>query len=200
MTKTKSDVSVAWSWLRNHPAFKTQEAGRRSVELFDFCINIEPVRVETKRNTKAHLEYWIECGAAPETWPGTLIHDYRLDVSAPTFEEAITKLAAKVKRVYGDYRQCTKCIGYGKVQKNPEEETFTFTKVKGSTSSQVTIAEQVTCPSCKGTGYTKGTYPKEARGVGGKDGMFGPVPFNKAVLLPPKRRAPAKKKKPARSK
>jgi hypothetical protein len=47
---------------------------------------------------------------SPEEFPttpatGTSTHDYRLDVTADTYEEAVVQLAAKVAEVYGDDRE-----------------------------------------------------------------------------------------------
>lgn len=69
--------------------------------------------VNKDRSKNTNIECWLEFGPYhwtknfQEMWHDEPVrmpaHDYRLDCGAPTFDEAIIKLARLVKRHYGDY-------------------------------------------------------------------------------------------------
>lgn len=174
-----NDVVDAWTWLGDHPAFRSK--GTLGQSIFELCVCIDPHRVDprtgrieddARRNTAVH--YWVECGPAPTTWPGTLIHDARLDCGGASYEEAVMALYKKVRRVYGGYRECGDCHGTGRRLERSAQK-----KIKVPLRSR-------SCRRCRGSGYTRGTYPAEAKGLGGKDGFIGPLPATAAVLYMPK--------------
>ena len=77
-------------------------------------------KVEGQPSRNTHTEFWLECGAvenvsetpnAAENYSedairnGTTTHDYELDCGGASFQEAIVKLAALVKKQYGEYSE-----------------------------------------------------------------------------------------------
>lgn len=185
-----NNAATAWSWLSDHPAFQTGTKSKYS--LFDFCLTIGPMLVDSKTRRTGRgtapkvVEYWLECGPAPSVWPGTLIHDPRLDCGDSDFEKALLKLVRRVKKAYGDYAKCAECRGSGKVQKDRKEELISFEKNTNGGYGTVRFAQRVRCKTCKGSGYSKGSYPTDAVRIADQGGM--PFPFMRAILLPPKKR------------
>lgn len=112
------DFYNAWHFLETHPMFDLEESS-----LFLQCLEIEVVKVdpetkrihdEERRNTEVRV--WLECGpwVRPEElrkderrhFPdGVASIDRQLSCGAPTFEEAIRKLANRVARRYGRSRE-----------------------------------------------------------------------------------------------
>jgi len=95
--KDPDDFRTAWNWLDHHPAFWS----RRSED--DFYWSTESnahiwmgVSADREGNTVIMLEH----GAAVRDSRTHHYHDLRLDVYAPTYEEAIIQLAAKVYQFF----------------------------------------------------------------------------------------------------
>ena len=88
----------AWIFLVNHKIFNGRFEN-------DLCFDIVKVNPDTKeidcfdetKNTK--VEVWLEHGHYDVEW-GACVHNFDLDCSGDTFEEAIIKLAELVKRHY----------------------------------------------------------------------------------------------------
>ena len=97
----------AWNYLENHKIFNTGLASR-----FVNCLDIEVVKVDPvtnriendqKRNTKTAV--WLEAGRYYPEATGSphdpkFGHNPYLDCGGDSFEEAIIKLAKKVKAFY----------------------------------------------------------------------------------------------------
>jgi hypothetical protein len=62
-------------------------------------INPEKGRIDDNEKLNIATEVWLECGPYEKS---CLNHDVDLDCGAPTFEEAIIRLAKLVRRKYGD--------------------------------------------------------------------------------------------------
>lgn len=110
------DFYQAWRFLEEHPIFRYQ-----GLDCFQSCLDISVVKVnpvtetiDDKRTLNTETRIWIECGPwekpedlkeeARKHYPGGVAgHDIELDCGAPTFEEAITKLAGLVLKKYGSY-------------------------------------------------------------------------------------------------
>lgn len=119
MTLEKSKQVVrAWYELNNHPAFAhNKELMYHSPEYL-----IDPV-LETGNGTKSHissentvLRYWFEIlvpykinedekKSTKETRDVGLKHDWELDDSADTYEDAILLIHKKIIEKYGPYEQ-----------------------------------------------------------------------------------------------
>lgn len=87
----------AWIFLSEHPIFRNLfECG-----LYTAVVKINPetraVDDDPAKNTE--VEVWLEHGSYDDNYQHT--HDFNLDCGAPTFEEAIIKLAELVKVHYG---------------------------------------------------------------------------------------------------
>lgn len=120
----------AWWWLHNHPAFyfkgpsiqatpgADKEPGFfRALDFSVQKVNPTTLRVEDDQTGNTHVRFWLEVGPweAPteeelendtywgDDWEGTPTHDYELDCGGDTYEEAIIKMAEKVREKYGDY-------------------------------------------------------------------------------------------------
>lgn len=101
----------AWWWLEEHPYFAHQPVpGGSGVRLPGFSDNLTITPYED-RDGKCGVA--LECGpwedwherlrqAQQSGWEVPTL-DEKLLTSAPTFEEAVIKLADKVKTLYGDY-------------------------------------------------------------------------------------------------
>lgn len=100
----------AWNWLYDHPInrnpqFKTpHEPDGIASGLYGLVIDVGSsfelsviVRLEIGPFVNTTAEY----DDFPDNWERS--HDIRLDVWAPSFEEAVIKLAERVKEYYGDY-------------------------------------------------------------------------------------------------
>ncbi len=107
------DFYAAWCFLVGHKIFELEECS-----VFFRCLSIEVVRVNSNtekidddeaKNTDTRV--WLECGpwCGPEQltdeerkdFPfGLPSHDIELDCGAPTFEQAIIKLANLVLKKY----------------------------------------------------------------------------------------------------
>ncbi len=112
-----SDFHEAWRFLHEHQMVLDSSGQERLAELL--CIDVVKVNPKTKwisrkkvSNTETRI--WLEFGPwhkredAPkdkqEFIPedGMPSHDFKLDCGAPTFEEAIVKLAGLVLEHYGE--------------------------------------------------------------------------------------------------
>lgn len=110
----------AYWWLLEHPTFKYKGPHITYRSAFPECCNIQTQKVDPKTRTvdkedktrNTHVEIWIkvrtystqeESGIPDDQmqpgwdWTGVPCHDYKLDCSGDTFEEAIIELARKVK-------------------------------------------------------------------------------------------------------
>jgi len=119
----------AFWWLYDHPAFFYQGAMRGEPGfLASLDMSVQKVcpatgRIEDEKELNTHVEIWLEAGPwgdpdeararfeggegfYQDSWAdGVPSHDYNLDCGAPTYEEAIIKMAALVKEHYGDYEK-----------------------------------------------------------------------------------------------
>lgn len=77
-------------------------------------IDLRPVRcskdhrIEDDASLNTQTEIWYEFGPVtliPDDWGNTHWHDYLLDGTAPTYEEAVTEVARKVHEHYGNDRR-----------------------------------------------------------------------------------------------
>jgi hypothetical protein len=71
-------------------------------------VNPKTHKIDDDKSKNAQVECWLEFGkVAYVVSDGTLHlqhwHDVKLDCGAPTFDEALVKLARLVKRHYGDF-------------------------------------------------------------------------------------------------
>jgi len=111
----------AWNFLKDHRIFKDREG----LSFFpNQCLTIDVVkvnpkneRIEDDKSKNTAVRIWLECGPllrqedlnqadGEEGIRGELAsHDIDLDCGAPTFEEAIVKLANLVYEKYGRSRK-----------------------------------------------------------------------------------------------
>lgn len=80
-----------------------------NLDIFYSKVN-EHGRVDDDATKNTNVECWLEFGPLKQqVSDGNLdmahFHDIDLDCGAPTFDEALIKLARLVKRHYGDYRR-----------------------------------------------------------------------------------------------
>ena len=105
-----ADLHQAYWFLDNHAVRGYQDTG------FLDALDIMVVKVDPKTNSVSNKEsrnsavrVWLETGAGysdPHEMFGSVpIHDIRLDVGAPTFEEAVIKLAGRIRKFYGSKRR-----------------------------------------------------------------------------------------------
>lgn len=107
------DFYAAWRFLEGHKIFELEECS-----VFFRCLSIEVVKVNPDtekiddneaKNTATRV--WLECGPwchsdeltdeERKGFPyGVSSHDVELDCGAPTFEQAIIKLANQVLKKY----------------------------------------------------------------------------------------------------
>jgi hypothetical protein len=110
-----TDFFEAWNFLLYHPIF-----GKVSLEGFREClyievgkVNRETLCIEEDKSKNTETRVWLECGpwlkpeqldeVTREYCPdGEPTHDTNLDCGAPTFPEAIIKLANLVLKHYGN--------------------------------------------------------------------------------------------------
>jgi hypothetical protein len=115
--KQIADFYAAWQFLETHPMFQYGESS-----MLHHCLEIEVVKVNPKTNRidddereNTATRVWMECGPylRPEELSaeerrhlpyGIPSVDLQLSCGAPTFEEAIIKLANRVARRYGRSR------------------------------------------------------------------------------------------------
>jgi hypothetical protein len=127
-----TDFSTAWHYLRRHPIFHRPLANGpglvdlRELTPGDIAALSGPDRLE-RNDGVYNMRVWVEPGDdsvlvhlehGPHLWPvdinpadwpqvlagGQPVFDPGLDVSAPTYEQAVTALAGKVRARYGDTR------------------------------------------------------------------------------------------------
>ncbi len=107
------DFYAAWCFLEDHKIFKLE-----GTSIFHGCLSVEVIKVnpDTEKISDDETEntairVWLECG--PWCGPDQLTdeerkdfpfglpsHDIELDCGAPTFEQAIIKLANLVLKKY----------------------------------------------------------------------------------------------------
>lgn len=104
----------AWDFIYNHPYAYDRDDQKEWDKL-----SLRDRWLKSHGQFGEHLSiYIVEKGVGLETGPiyyqdqfpdivepqwMTNMHDIRLDTFAPTFEEAVLKLAKKVRKYYGDY-------------------------------------------------------------------------------------------------
>lgn len=118
MARTFNDLLDAWEFLQNHPMTMAGEDDGRFRSLLDITVvRVNPAtnEIDDDKSKNRSVRIWLEFGpwtkreelseAAREYMPsdGVASHDIDLDCGAPTFEEAIMKLAYLVLNKYGDY-------------------------------------------------------------------------------------------------
>lgn len=102
-TKKFNYFPQAWWSIANHPLLGDL------VEV-EMCIHIDVVKVDPNTSTigdddtkNTETEVWLEFGFPELNKNGTVkcyTHDVDLDCGAPTFEEAVIKLANLIKKKY----------------------------------------------------------------------------------------------------
>lgn len=90
------DFFLSYRWVTNHPMFWS----RHTAESTEWKTNYDEYWLEINRNSSQELVYMLEAGPAYGTARVEHSHDLRLDVYAPSFEEAFIKLAALVDKFY----------------------------------------------------------------------------------------------------
>ena len=121
--KRFNDFYEAFNFLKEHKMCKCNPYSEYDNKIsefecnyFDRCLDVEVVKVNPETNIletdwkKVHLntktQIWLEFGEAyldvDEDTNVQFIHDYNLDCSADTFEEAIIELANLVDKYYND--------------------------------------------------------------------------------------------------
>lgn len=92
----RDDFFTAYNWVLSHPAFWS--VGRTSPHYWN--TNYGSASLEIIRNDKDELVYMLEAGAAVEPERVMHYHDLRLDVYAPSFEDAYVQLADLVDKFF----------------------------------------------------------------------------------------------------
>lgn len=113
--RTFRDAFDAWEFLEDHEMFLDQEGLDHLSEcLFIDVVKVNPetMEVDSCEDKNTATRVWLECGpwvepqelgANQEHFPhGVSSHDPDLDCGAPTFEEALIKLAGLVSEKYGE--------------------------------------------------------------------------------------------------
>lgn len=96
----------------NHAARLVHDNGITGIDVFVVRVDERGVRqADPALNTRT--EVWLETGEVAwvtspfGTQPGDRYHNYKIDTSAATYEEAVIRLARKVWKAYGnDRRKC----------------------------------------------------------------------------------------------
>lgn len=126
------DAADAWAWLHDHPYFwfkpyddprerYSYESGfTEALTIMVVKVNPDTGRIDSDRSLNTSTRVWLECGPWLEAgdvdalkFTGQACHDTHLDCGAPTFEEAVTKLATLVFAREGSYverRLCSHCL------------------------------------------------------------------------------------------
>lgn len=94
----------AWCFLYDFPEFNKGADFPGHLDISVVKVNPKTGKIDDDSILNTETEVWLECGGYDEE-SDLLCHDVRLDVGAPTFEEAIVKLANKTLKYYGDYRK-----------------------------------------------------------------------------------------------
>jgi hypothetical protein len=94
--KNPNDFLHAFRWVRSHPAFWS----RSTPESHYWETNYSDFWFEVSRSETGELVYMLEAGSAVEPERTSHYHDLRLDVYAPSFEEAYIKLASLVDKFF----------------------------------------------------------------------------------------------------
>lgn len=100
------DFYEAWTYLENHEMFNSENSpfefqDNLSVEIVK--VNPKTMEIDEDNSKNTLTQVWLETGPISydndeNEW--CKCWDYRLDCGADTFEEAIIKLANKVKQYY----------------------------------------------------------------------------------------------------
>lgn len=103
-TMKKTDFLSSWLYLQDHPLIGDGADIMHCLDIEVVKINPKTKRVEDDDKLNTEVEIWLEWGF-PKYKKGKLLpvaytHDYNLDCGASTFEEAIIKLAALVRKHY----------------------------------------------------------------------------------------------------
>lgn len=93
------DFLTAYYFLSNHPAFWYQPRPEEYPHQWQTGSAISKMWIQPTTNDKGELVFMMECGA---TVPGTNhhYHDLKLDVYAPSYNDAIIQTAALVHKFY----------------------------------------------------------------------------------------------------
>lgn len=97
--ETPQDFLAAYSFLDHHPAFWHQPRPEQYPHQWQTDSAISKMWIAPTSNAKGELVFMMECGA---TVPGTNhhYHDLKLDVYAPSYNDAIIQTAALVHKFF----------------------------------------------------------------------------------------------------
>ena len=102
-----SKFANAWWFLQDHPRLEKYRKFPASIEMaleiMVGYVNPKTNTVDDDENKNTKQEIWLEFGFPIYDRKNKIYafeHDIRLDVGAPTFEEAFIKLAKLVKKFY----------------------------------------------------------------------------------------------------
>lgn len=97
----------AWDYLYNHKKFQDKrgfDGFLRALYIYVVLVNPKTLEIDDDEKENTKVQVWLECGAYykkdPNTGTDGWYHDIRLDCGADTFEEAIIKLAKRVKKYH----------------------------------------------------------------------------------------------------
>jgi hypothetical protein len=95
--KNPDNFRTAWNWLDRHPAFWSH---RSEDDFYWSTENNSRIWMGVSANREGNTVIMLEHGAAVRDSRTHHYHDLRLDIYAPTYEEAIIQLAAKVYQFF----------------------------------------------------------------------------------------------------
>lgn len=93
MKNTLKKAYEAYWWMADHHPWVS-----KSLDVHIAKVNPKTRRISDDEKKNTLVEYWLEAGPFFDMGYS---HDLRLDCGGKSFEEAIIKLAARVRRVYG---------------------------------------------------------------------------------------------------
>ena len=132
LLETRADLALAKKWCKEKHGGKiitirdcAEWAEKKTQKLYEFRLKRHAIetnldihyakvnskgRVDDDPNENVNIEVWLEFGANVHRLQDgqymlTGEHDIRLDCGAPSFDEALVKLAHAVRRYYGDYKR-----------------------------------------------------------------------------------------------
>jgi|2_EtaG_2_1085320.scaffolds.fasta_scaffold32620_2 hypothetical protein len=123
MKRPFHDFETAFNWLEQHPCMMYRgelamqgrfydSAFPQNLDIYLAKVNPTTDMIDDDESKNTKLEIWFEVLTYTEQNPnhpewydkfqGASCHDWQLDTGGRTFEEAIIKLALKVRKYYGE--------------------------------------------------------------------------------------------------
>ena len=139
LVENPEQVGVAYEFINQHPLFwhvekSRREGGRPNIVTGRgwHCLQWELFHKKNKKTGAPEVTVTIECG------PGNY-HDYNLDVYAPSFDEAVIKLASLIHKHYDSHGGFT-----DKTKKEPNDNFFREADAEAEAEAQAEAEEQQT--------------------------------------------------------